>query len=234
MIALVQRGSVSTVAAGQVTDEEVTAFPEALVPFNYQPDAAQPVVVEAKDGKNAVTWAATTARAQGVYIVPSSANGSYYKVTTAGTSGSSAPAFPATAGATVTDGTCVLTNMGRITKISGTDYILGRAGILMTSAAGSCEAGRVLLVDYVKLAGQNIEALTQSGDEYSVILDGLNEAESGKPVTLRLWRITFSPTAGFPSISDEFAKFDLSLSVLQDATITGAGLSKYMREQWAD
>lgn len=49
------------------------------------------------------SWLALTAYSTGVFIAPATANGYYYKVTTGGTSGASAPAFPTTLGATVTD-----------------------------------------------------------------------------------------------------------------------------------
>lgn len=55
------------------------------------------------------TWAASTAYAANATIRPSalSNTGYYYQCTTAGTSGSSAPAWPTTVGSTVTDGSAV-------------------------------------------------------------------------------------------------------------------------------
>jgi hypothetical protein len=50
------------------------------------------------------TWKATTAYVVGDTVIPSPRNGHYYKVTVAGTSGASQPAFPTTSGGTVTDG----------------------------------------------------------------------------------------------------------------------------------
>lgn len=54
-------------------------------------------------------WAAVTAYPVGERAVPSTRNGYLYVVTTAGTSGGSAPTWPTTAAATVTDGTVVWT-----------------------------------------------------------------------------------------------------------------------------
>ncbi len=56
------------------------------------------------------TWAASTAYALGATIAPG--NGYWYKCTTAGTSGSAAPAFGAVVGGTTADGTVVWTNEG--------------------------------------------------------------------------------------------------------------------------
>lgn len=56
------------------------------------------------------TWTASTAFSVGDTIAPG--NGYYYKCTTAGTSGTSAPAFTIAAGSTTNDGTVVWTNQG--------------------------------------------------------------------------------------------------------------------------
>lgn len=58
-------------------------------------------------------WKAATAYALGAYAVPTTRNGHYYRVTTAGTShATTQPTFPTTSGSTVTDGTVVWTESG--------------------------------------------------------------------------------------------------------------------------
>lgn len=57
------------------------------------------------------TWAASTGYANGDTVIPTTANGRIYKVTSAGacTSGATEPTFPTTAGGTVADNTCTWT-----------------------------------------------------------------------------------------------------------------------------
>lgn len=57
------------------------------------------------------TWQAATAYAVGQLVRPATANGQLFECVTAGTSGSSAPAWPAF-GLTVTDGSTVWVNVG--------------------------------------------------------------------------------------------------------------------------
>jgi len=57
-------------------------------------------------------WTASTARALDYRARPVTANGYYYKVTTAGTTGASEPAWPTTIGNTVVDGTVTWTCVG--------------------------------------------------------------------------------------------------------------------------
>jgi hypothetical protein len=57
-------------------------------------------------------WQSIHAYIVGDVVTPTTANGHKYRVTTAGTSGASEPAFPTGSGATVTNGTAVFTEYG--------------------------------------------------------------------------------------------------------------------------
>lgn len=64
-----------------------------------------------------VTWTATqtwVTTPPSSYVVPTVANGFYYKCTVAGTGGSSQPTWPTTVGTTVTDGTATFTCWGQV------------------------------------------------------------------------------------------------------------------------
>lgn len=74
-------------------------------------DAISPTVLEL-GVRFFAAWAASTAYTLGQVRVPVPQNGHRYVVTTAGTSGATAPTWSTTAGATVTDGTVVWTEAG--------------------------------------------------------------------------------------------------------------------------
>lgn len=118
------------------------------------------------------------------------------------------------------------------TYTAGTDYTVSAAGITIL-ATGSIAATTALLVSYTKKAVDVVEALTTAGSEYEVTFDGLNEAQSGTPVVITAYRVKFGPAADLAMIGDEFAALELTADVLKDTTITGAGLSQYLKVQAA-
>lgn len=125
------------------------------------------------------------------------------------------------------DATITVTNSaGDTTYVLGTDYDLSPAGIRVL-ATGTITAAESIKVSYSGKAHDVIEMLTNSGDEYELVFEGLNEARSDKPVIVTIHRIKFEPTSGLGFIGDDFATLSLAGDVLKDAAITASGLSKF-------
>jgi phage tail sheath gpL-like len=80
------------------------------------------------------TWATLTAELVGQYVVPTTANGYFYKCTVAGTTGASQPSWPSTVGTTVADGTVTWTCVGAILTGGLVPFNSG-AGVENVSAA---------------------------------------------------------------------------------------------------
>ena len=114
-----------------------------------------------------------------------------------------------------------------------TDYQIAGAGIVMLDSENYLD-GDEIGVAYTKVAGDVIEAMTGSGDEYELIFDGLNEAETDKAVIIRVYRVKWSPTSGLGFIGDDFGELPLEGSVLVDSTKVGAGISQYFKATFAD
>lgn len=109
-----------------------------------------------------------------------------------------------------------------------TDYEVTRAGIVILEGGAVSDEDEIG-IDYDKADSVIMEALVESGKEYRLVFDGLNEAQSGRAVVVTAHRITFSPTQGSSLIGDEFAELPLEFSVLSDSTIAGATLSKFFK-----
>ena len=113
---------------------------------------------------------------------------------------------------------------GTPVKVAGTDYELKNNGVIMV-AAGAIE------VTYTSADEIRLEALAASGLEYKMVFDGLNEADSGKPVLVTIHRVKINPSQALDLITDEFATLPMTFDILKDATVTGAGLSKFFKIQ---
>lgn len=114
------------------------------------------------------------------------------------------------------------------TYVAGADYDLLRSGIWIYGT-GTITDAQSLHVTYDHPAQNVIEALTTTGLEYRMFLDGLNEAQSGRPVAINFWRCRFGPIADWSLIGDDFGEIALAGDLLKDASITTPGLSQYMR-----
>lgn len=116
------------------------------------------------------------------------------------------------------------------TLVENTDYEVTRAGVVfIEGGAVAATEGEAVEVDYPLADSVVMEALVEAGKEYTLIFDGLNEAQSGKAVTITAHRITFSPTQGTSFIGDEFAELPLEFTVLSDNSVVGASLSKFFK-----
>lgn len=222
-------GSTGSVASASVSGESVTVYPEAMAPFAFMPAASPaPTVVPAQ--ASAAARANATPYALGAYVTPATANGYYYKATTAGTSGGSIPTYPTTIGGTVTDGTVVWTCAGKTTLVAGTDYEVRGGGVYVLGSPTI--AGEVWTVGYTKAATDVVQAITGSGKEYEMLFDGLNEARSGKRTRITAYRVKPGALQNFGLIGEDYAALEVSGEILQDSSKTGAGISKYFKVEF--
>jgi hypothetical protein len=113
------------------------------------------------------------------------------------------------------------------TYVADTDYTVSAAGIVILTT-GSISASDPLLISYTKKAVDVVQALTTSAQEYTLDFVGLNEAQSGVPVVVKVHRAKFGPAADLAMIGDEFAVLALTGDALKDTSITTAGLSQYL------
>ncbi len=175
--------------------------------------------VENNDGASASAWQATTAYVVGGFVIPGTANGHYYKCTTAGTSDATEPTWP-TDGTTVTDGTVEWLDMGVIEKTKDTDYRVNyRVGLLEVLAAGAITDGESLKVtyDHNAISGYTIAGSVQPTIKAKLMLDGKNFAD-GKAVIVRIDEAVLTPGGEVDFLSDDWTTMELSGTL---RTLTG-------------
>ena len=121
---------------------------------------------------------------------------------------------------------------GSTDYVAGTDYEV-RAGGIYILDAGTITDAQALKVSYSYAAYNKVEAMTQGAIVLELHFEGLNEANSGKPVILDIFRAQLSPTKALSLLGDKFADLEIEAEVLKDGTKSGIGISQYFRVKLA-
>lgn len=120
---------------------------------------------------------------------------------------------------------------GGTTYTPAVDYTVSAAGITPLST-GSISADEALLIDYTKRALNVIHALTNSGAEFELVFEGLNEAGTQQPTNIRVYKVKFGPSEN-EAVGSDFGVITLEGEALKDLTKTTTGISQFMDIQQA-
>lgn len=115
---------------------------------------------------------------------------------------------------------------------AGTDYRVTPGGLEIpdTSTIPAPVAGAAnIAVTYANTAQQVVQAMVNSGKEYEILFEGLNEAESDSPVIVQAYRVKFAPAQAINFIGDDFAALELNGTALADGNKVGTGISQYWK-----
>lgn len=121
-----------------------------------------------------------------------------------------------------------VTNSAGTTTYTQADYEIRAGGIFITDAGAIADA-QELKVDYSFGSYHKVEAMTASAVTLELHFEGLNEALSGRPVILDIWRAQLSPAKAIALLGDKFAELPFEAEVLKDPTKTGVGISQFFR-----
>lgn len=218
-LAMALRGVDSPVTSSVVTNQEHTAYAGGFVPLNGIGPTSVSVSVSAN------TWQASTSYTVGSLVKPTTGT-HFYKCKTAGSSGATEPTWK-TDGTDTSDSTAVWQDMGTMVLATG-EFEIYSAGIYIPEGSAKISStGTPIQVSYTTTAGTSIQTLVSAGDEYRIIFAGTNFARAGKPLSVEMYRIKFSPPKDLSFIGDDFAALTLTGTVLKDDTRTGVDISAF-------
>ena len=126
----------------------------------------------------------------------------------------------------VTDSTAMTT------YVTGVDYEVSGGGLLIL-ASGAIPDASSLKVDYTFAEYVKIEGMTKGAVILELHLEGLNEADSGKPVILDAYRAQISPAKAMSLLGDNFSDLEVEAELLKDPSKTGSGISQYFSMKFA-
>lgn len=124
---------------------------------------------------------------------------------------------------------------GTATPVSmAANYEPRAEGIYLLETAADVAVNDKLWVSYSYGEYAVIEALTTKANELELLYGGMNEADSGKPMVVNVWRASQGVTKSLALINSKgFGALDVEGSVLKDPTKTGQGISQYYRTRVA-
>lgn len=105
------------------------------------------------------------------------------------------------------------------TYVEGTDYVLNaEAGTIMALSTGAITDAQVVFVDYTYAGHDAVEAV-ESGTppERWARFEGLNTADTNKPVVIDFYKLSVQPLAELALITDEISQMEVEAKVLSDA-----------------
>lgn len=119
---------------------------------------------------------------------------------------------------------------GTTTYSPGTDYIATPGGLIIPEGS-TIAAASTGTVTYSHPSYDRVEAMTKISTELEMFFEGLNEADSGIPVLVDIWRVHMPPSDELALLtgSDNPSELGFSAEALNDPTKTDPGQSPFFR-----
>ena len=109
------------------------------------------------------------------------------------------------------------------------NYELRPEGLWIFDTATGLADSDAISISYDYADQVVIEHLTAKTAELCLRFGGLNEADSGKPEVVDMWRVSQGVTKQLALIKKGYGSIEIEGTLLQDPSRQGVGISKYMR-----
>lgn len=124
--------------------------------------------------------------------------------------------------------TVVVTNAaGTVTYTPGTDYRVSGAGLLIPVTSTIADDTEIKL-DCTYGAQEVISILNQAQKVYTLVFDGMNQANSGDPCVVDMYRVKIGLPADLALQSDDQAGIKIEFQILYDAAHDVGGDSAFL------
>lgn len=134
-------------------------------------------------------------------------------------------AFPPSVITTVTDSAALITYNPVVGGVG--DYELSPGGLYLPATSTIVDAAD-LKVTYAYAAHTRLEGAMGTGSELQLFYEGLNEADSDKPVLVDLWRASVPSAEEVALIGTQLGEMKFAGELLKDGT-KGSGVSAFYR-----
>ena len=119
------------------------------------------------------------------------------------------------------------------TIIATADYVVSKGGITIASTISTAGvvAGDAITIDYTPVASADVQALINAAPDVSIFFEGVNAVDS-KYGSTRIYKAKLGVASNISMIGDDFASLDISFTVQKDTTVTGAGISQFIKQEF--
>lgn len=111
-------------------------------------------------------------------------------------------------------------------------YRVSGGSIEFDEAAGF-EDGAAVEIKYSTKATTRLEGLVNSGINVQIVFDGFNLAEDDREVKVTYHKVSLSPAAQRQLITSDYAEQEIKGTLLASKAVSGSGLSKLFKEEYA-
>lgn len=126
----------------------------------------------------------------------------------------------------------VLTKVSDSSPIASSAVVLSAAGVRVPDDSAVITGPTPAFIAYTSTAAKRIEPYIEAGAEYELLFDGLNEADSGRPCVVRLWRWKAPPAEELAFIDGENPGKLLAKGELLADPSRAADESPFWRSDW--
>lgn len=116
------------------------------------------------------------------------------------------------------------------TTVLAADYVVSDGGITIASTITTAGVanGDAINIAYTPVASKDVQTLINTAPEVSIFFEGINGVD-GKAATNRIYKAKLGVAQNVGYISEDFNTLSITFTVNKDTTVTGAGISQFLK-----